>query len=434
MVEAKKVNRAITGLVRCGVLLSAVMLGGCGSVGDAVNPVNWYRGVRDWVSGAPDRPEPADQVKTVGKDYPKIANDKRPETPSGKDRADLAKGLAADRSNAQYTQETLRREGNPTRPLSAESSIAKPVPPPPPETSRPAPAASPPPQPPAPAQPQSRAAEPPAPTRLSQGMGSAASPSPVVQQQAAVPPPPPAPPPQPQPAPVVQQQASVPPPPPPPPPPPASVAQQQAAMPPPPPVVTAPAPPASVDEIYRRRLAEFNGPVASAAAPAAMPAMATSPARMAVNAIATSSDRGAVVLTPPWEMKKSRFKPLDAFDASRSAASFQVGAVAFGEGTVAISSAMVASLKEIAGLAREKHGVLRIIGHSDSSRLDVDPLANRDANRLLALRRADTVGEQLLRLGVPAGRIYTGTAAEQGVSLAGGGSGGNDLTEIYIDY
>ncbi|HIJ62664.1 MAG TPA: OmpA family protein, partial [Rhodospirillaceae bacterium] len=106
----------------------------------------------------------------------------------------------------------------------------------------------------------------------------------------------------------------------------------------------------------------------------------------------------------------------------------------FGEGTAALSSADVASLKEIAALARERKGSLRLVGHSASSRLDVDPAANREANRLLAARRADAVAQQLVRLGVPAGRIYAGAAADTGMTLAGGASSGGESTEIYIDY
>lgn len=375
MVVAKKASRVLVGLARCGVVLSLVALTGCGSVGDAVNPVNWYRGVRDWVSGAPDRPGPEEQAKDA-RDFPKVGNDKRPEAAAGKERAEIAKGLAADRANAQYTQETLRREGNPTRPLSAEAAVAKPMAPLPEDAPPPPPKPSPVPA------PQSRV-----------------SPPPAAQQTAAVPPPP-----------AAQQTTS-------------------AAVPPPPRVSSAPAAPATVEEIYRRRLAEFDSPMA------ATPVSAVLPTRMPVRAVAAAGD--SVMLTPPVDQHKDRggrFKSLESFDPSRSAASFEVGEVVFGEGTAAMSSADTAPLREIAGLAREKHGALRLIGHSSSLRLDVDPAANREANRQLALRRADVVGLELVRLGVPAGRIYAGAAPDAGLVLAGGSPTASETTEIYIDY
>ena len=116
MSEAKNKRRRVlagTNLAASSALLSAVLLAGCGSVGDAVNPVHWYNGVSDWVSGTP--------AKSTG-DFPKVGDDKRPQTPSTKERTDLAKGLAADLANAKHTEESLHREGNPTRPLSAEAA------------------------------------------------------------------------------------------------------------------------------------------------------------------------------------------------------------------------------------------------------------------------------------------------------------------------
>gem|GEM_PF-4511285 len=248
---------------RIGLMFSVFLMTGCGSVGEAVNPVGWYRGARDWVSGTPDRQEQGDQNPQAKGDFPNVPNDKRPVVLSGQQREDFSKGLAADRANAQYTQETIRREGTPTRPLSPEAMVAKPA------------------LPPVPAEPAA------SPSVVSQPAAVANVPAPALAQPELPPPPPPPPAPRPVPS------AVTPPPPPPPPPPvraeapmpapapaPAPIVAPAPVIAPPPapvavapatlpsnslgvspvaaPVTQAPSAPLSVDEIYRRRLSESN--------------------------------------------------------------------------------------------------------------------------------------------------------------------------------
>ena len=71
---------------------------------------------------------------------------------------------------------------------------------------------------------------------------------------------------------------------------------------------------------------------------------------------------------------------------------------------------------------------------SASARLDVDPTANREANRQLADRRADVVAQELIRLGVSGRKIYAGAALDLGATPVAGGVAAVDATEIYIDY
>ena len=100
---------------------SLVMLGvlsACSSVPDAVNPVEWYKGTRDFVTGK-DEPEP-------------VAADSKGEAArtqrSVEANAKAAKaGLVADRGNAQYA-EPIRREVTPTRQLARHTPAAEPVP------------------------------------------------------------------------------------------------------------------------------------------------------------------------------------------------------------------------------------------------------------------------------------------------------------------
>ncbi len=486
MCEAKKERRQVlrgTSLAASSVLLSTILLAGCASVGDALNPVGWYNGI----FGSSDNAASAQD----NSGFPTIPNDKRPDVSSTKERAELSKGLAADHANAKYTQDVLRREGNPTQPLSAEASIA------PKETPTPAAASS-----------SSSASASSSSVLLKQPQAApavaaapvpapAALPEPAVQAAAApaVAPSPPASPKQPPSRLAVPQAApdaaampakptvavdDAPPPPPPPPrlsmggavpapaavvssaaqtsapaaqapvpataptpaaaaptPTPAPAAAQVAAA---TPAMTAPAnmPPAasSVEDVYRRRLAEFAAGTVPVAAPAAAPATA----RTAAPAVAASEPDPGTVLISPAEYRRrlardnGGARPLEAFDGSHSAASFQVAAVRFGEGTAELSSGEQQHLKDVVALYREKGGSIRIFGRSASPRLEIDAQANQLANRQLAGGRAAAIARELVKMGVPAPKIFAGVAPAIAQASAQVPATNGETTEIYIDY
>lgn len=91
------------------------------------------------------------------------------------------------------------------------------------------------------------------------------------------------------------------------------------------------------------------------------------------------------------------------------------------------------SLKEIAALIKGGARSVRIVGYSLSSRLDIDPSANLDANRELAAERADVVARELIRLGVPARKIYAGPGTDL-ERARWASAAGSEATEINIDY
>ncbi len=88
-------------------------LSACSSVPDAVNPVEWYKGTRDFISGK-DEPEVASSTSN--------AKDAKP-GPTAENRRNTPKGLVADSGNAQYA-EPIRREVTPTRPLARKAPAA----------------------------------------------------------------------------------------------------------------------------------------------------------------------------------------------------------------------------------------------------------------------------------------------------------------------
>lgn len=373
-------NRKGKRLAQGGVVLGAVLLGGCSSVPDYANPVHWYESTADWISGTTEDAKPLSEPV------------ERPRGRSAQATNDLVDGLGADRANARYNQERPNRDGTPTRPL-APQAAPSPVSAVTPKPQTVAPAA------PAPVQQQVAMPQPaPAPVTT----------APIAQLGDAAPPPP-----------TVQTEVA---------PPPAVAAQPQPVA-----VRAAPAQPESLEQVYSRRLAEFSRPTAPlqpvAAATVAPPAPSLVPPPAAP--VLRTASAGTITLIPPGEARKrvsaSGARPLDAFPAGRSSASFRVASVAFGEGTAALAATERASLANVAALLKQGNAKARIIGYSASTRLDVDPSANLEGNRQLAAERADTVAEQLVRLGVSKQRLYAGGRVDASASAT-------DAVEIYIDY
>ncbi|MBC7951644.1 MAG: hypothetical protein H7Z12_07490, partial [Rhodospirillaceae bacterium] len=92
------------------------LLAGCSSVPDAINPVEWYKGASDLVTGR-DRTEVAAPAKPKG-EFPEVNK-----TAAADTRKDLTKGLPADRSNSKYA-EPVRREVTPTKALARRAPAA----------------------------------------------------------------------------------------------------------------------------------------------------------------------------------------------------------------------------------------------------------------------------------------------------------------------
>ncbi len=122
------------------VMVVAAAASACSSVPDWVDPTTWMGD--DTAATAPDNQAATDQTSTDGKtvaeasdQYPALADtpDKAPATTSTDEQKQVASGLVADRSQAQYSGEALR---------GGTESAAPPPAPPSAETAAPEPAAS----------------------------------------------------------------------------------------------------------------------------------------------------------------------------------------------------------------------------------------------------------------------------------------------------
>lgn len=381
----KKPNFATAGAL----VLAAALLAGCSSVPDWANPVEWYEGAADAISGndEPESARPSDakvEQETPGGDrkFPNLASvPDRPAAPTEEERKRLAEQLTADRENAKYSEETIKRQ-----------SAVTPPPPPPPSTAAAAPT------PPAAA---ATVARPPA------------SSTPVQPSARPVPPPPP-------------QTASVPPAPQSSPrlgPTPPSRPPQFAA---PPPRAEATVPPGSAV----RSLANRPSPSTRSVSRIGNPTFGAPPADIAASlgggAPAAMSDGFAPSPLAPIAGTRS---------AQQVAAGEPVGVVRFKAGSASLSSRERQGLRQIAQVFRQRGGAIRVEGHASSRTRNMDPVQHHLVNFNVSLNRANAVARELVRQGVPKEAVFVSALSDSRplyYEVMPAGDAGNQRVEVYF--
>lgn len=371
--------------------LTALLLAGC-SVPDSLNPAEWYRGVERAVSG--------DDTPTVGADspYPNVGDvPGRPAAASAERRRQIANSLAADRENAKYTDEVVRRVPEGSGPAVA---IAPATPRKPADTLRPA-------------------DRPGVELRDGQLVVSPGYAPTVAPGGDPVPDAPPAPP-------VLRPTRSADRPPPPP------RTPVQADPEPPPAAPTGmgvPVPPASE-------------PVASpalAAVPTGMPTPVPTPAAM------SDAQRLEMLLNRTYSNVDSA--PTSPYPASgpvvASAAAAariapgQLAVVQFADGSANLSARDQLVIADAARLATQRGGMVRVVGHTADHASGTNA-ARREMKLLeISSRRAEAVAAELIRQGVPASSLVleaAGSDRPRYVEATPAGIAANRRVEIYLDY
>lgn len=446
------------------IVLLAAALSACSSVPDWANPGIIYGQVSGVFKGDGD-----------GESFPTVSDvPDRPTAASAEQRAQAAQGLVADRENAQYTDEVIRRDENQQVAAVAPAPRAAPAPAP-----RPAPPprvaeteATPPPAPPrqvaaVPARPsileERRVApqvEPVRPTAedsldarrtITSGRRSppsAAEPRRVAPQVAqdrapAVAPAPPA-----VPRAVVAVEAA-----------PAPVVAPQVAPVAAPPVVAqtaAPAPqtvplvmPAQptvavapgqtvVSQTFALMLQDSASTVSTAPANAGFNASSASPIQAGerpVSPIVRDTYNAAL------EATQRNVGPIGgaqtvAFQSQGNAGSTGV-VVQFGHDSAVLPSRARPTVREIAEQYRARGGVIRVVGHASSKTKNMPVAEHNLTNFKISLDRAQAVANELIRNGVPPEAIFVearGASDPAFFESMPAGEAGNRRAEIFLDF
>jgi outer membrane protein OmpA-like peptidoglycan-associated protein/uncharacterized protein YceK len=379
--------------LRLAILAVVCSLAGCSSI------PSWLGGD----DGAPpkradNRVSPGSRDSGEGKPYPNLASvPERPKTSTAAERKAVTERLLADRDNAAYTDDVMRRQTDddtlPPRQqlqrdiVGSRSGRGPDVTPsaPPPVSSQAAP----------------------------EPAGSAAPPAaPVVAETIAPPPPPP-------PAPAPPPSIATAPPPPPPAPPPVAAARVQAAPAPPLPAAAPPAPPPPPPQLTERSQPNAPRP------PAEAPQFGPPPSDLAIVQQENRRRTGAPAPPPSTNMAARAAAPVVAPRHGPKLAT-----ITFDRGA-ALDNERMAMLKQVADSARARGAALVVVGHASGAGPASDRVRQQIANFDLSQDRANAVAAALMQLGVPAESIAIAAVGDAERAAAGAGAS-NQRAEIFL--
>ena len=113
------------------LLATLVLVGACTWMPDAVNPVDWYKGTKGWITGDKDKDaadaarKGAKPIPGADKPFPRLSSVPQRPTAETRQRAAaererVASGLIADRNQARYTDEVLGQGAASAPPVPAQ--------------------------------------------------------------------------------------------------------------------------------------------------------------------------------------------------------------------------------------------------------------------------------------------------------------------------
>lgn len=451
---------ALGGLRAVGAVIALVVLTGCTATPDWADPTRWGE----------ETPAPPTQVSTDGAaqagtdTFPNLASvpDAPPAVSSPAARATIREGLAADRTNAQYSDERLvgdtRDQAAPAARASEPERSAIAEAPPPPQVAADIPASPPPASVSAAPPPAAAPSEPPLPAPPSvnadssqTATASAAPDTRVSSVPRRI-------------SPRIVERV------------PAEEGGAESAAPPPPPAAAMPAPPPEAAPATRPEPTESTEPPAPAPLPAAeaptasrlapsvteaqrseagLSAAQSAAVQRALEARAARLGGGDVgaedaapstprtFATPPSDSgaRVAQGRPPVAAmtppptPAVPSGQSELVGVIYFSHGSASLDPNDRRVLRDIVALHRLRGGVIRLVGHASARTGNADPVAHRVANLEMSQKRASAVAAALVRLGASRADVVAEARADaQPVyhEFMPTGEAGNRRVEIYL--
>jgi outer membrane protein OmpA-like peptidoglycan-associated protein len=394
----------------------ALSTGGCSSVPDAVNPVEWYKGTRDWVSGddkvaatkqAKAKEAEAKPVPGTEKAFPTLESvPERPAQSTSAEREKMASSLIADRDAARYSSEQFRRQDSSTAASSSPPAASPRAP-----TPRAAPSISVPEPVQAPAAPAVQSQAMVAPAEIP------ARSIPVIPNQ---------------PIPVIPNQPIPVVPIPPPPVPPQPVQVPQISPPPPPVVVGNSAPPANSFPTPPLNFPD-RPPVVnpSGGGPANSPPAPLTPQFFEPDQLALGFPNEAglpqqqVLQTPSFETAQAVQPNLPP-----------IATILFGDGSARIGSSDRQVIRQVYDEYRRRGGRIHVVGHASSRTRNLDQASHQLANFSISYERARSVAGLLERLGVPPESIVVTAMSDQEPNyfeVMPAGEAGNRRVEIFFE-
>ena len=355
----------------------SVLLVGCSSVPDALNPVEWYKSARDASSGDDEKkkkdPDKSSDKSVPGENegFPKLSSvPPKPKATVAEERKRIAAGLVADREEARkYSGEVIRRQGDSANPL--------PAPPPPTVNLQPAL---------------------PAPKQGIKAMPKVA----------------------PKPAPKLEPVTSL-------------RRQTQTASPklriaPPSPMVKMPdVNPNSPQQAAIPGIG--NGFDQSSIVVVSGSGVQTFGGRAQARPARSRANAG--------KANVPGVRSLNDFEANGLQGSYQVATILFDNGSSKVKSRARRILRQVMAQHKQVGGTLRVVGHASRRTKTNDPIRHKMANFQVSTARAERVAKELVKMGVKANKLFVGSVSDSEpryYEYMPSGEAGNRRTEIYIDF
>ena len=361
------------------------LLAGCSSVPGWADPTEWF-GSDSSSNSNESAGATAAKTPGEGKDYPNLARvPERPKAPTEEERKRLTDSLTADRENAEYSEEVIRRQ----------SAAPVPAPPPPPPTA---------------AEIQARAT----------AAANAAAAAPSAEQRAATPSPtsPSMPSSTPSSSMTSDAPAAG-----------AALTQEPVSRPP----QFAPPPPAPVEPAAGANsvppLAMRPGPNARSVARIGNPSFGAPPSD-----IAAAQDGGMPRQSAPSRFAAPPPEVTGTFsDAGPAAAGEPVAMVRFRAGSASLTGTARERVRRIAEMYRQRGGGVSVEGHASSRTRNMNPVQHHLVNFNVSLSRANAVAQELVRQGVPAEAVFVAAMSDSQplyYEVMPAGDAGNQRVEI----
>jgi outer membrane protein OmpA-like peptidoglycan-associated protein len=192
---------------------------------------------------------------------------------------------------------------------------------------------------------------------------------------------------------------------------------------------------------------QAEAPQAEAPQVASVPA-AAEPAPVPVEAAMPQAGSGDLALTPPASGDFNFGDPSVIVDESAlpgafadyqggQGGSYQAGVIRFSNGSARLSGADQGVIRELVPLIRDYNATVEIVGHASSRTRNMDPFEHKLVNFEMSLQRANAVAEALINAGAPSERISVlavGDSQPLSSEAMPAGEAENRRAEIYLIY
>lgn len=146
---------------------------------------------------------------------------------------------------------------------------------------------------------------------------------------------------------------------------------------------------------------------------------------------------GSLLALQPSLVQAGQVQALEDYNPAAFAGTFQVATIQFENGSSGLSQADIDILREVVSVHRQQGGIVRVVGHASSRTRDMAPDDHVRVNQKMSVQRSNAVAQALLQLGMQGELLFVGGVADQQplyrevMPIA---EAANRRTEIFIDY